>query len=156
MHLWAIPVCPFTGSQGEELSTSLSTSPPQEAVESNEVAPQPPFLQTRQIQNPQPLLTVHAFQLFHQLNCPPLDVFEYLWSFLNCGAQNCPQCSRWGCTNAEYSRITTAFDQLIMLCLMHADNVDYVSELSLLACSQRSLFSPCKSMMLCNWTEILP
>jgi len=34
---------PITGSQGEELSASLSTSPPQEAAESNEAAAQPPL-----------------------------------------------------------------------------------------------------------------
>ncbi|KAM7129641.1 uncharacterized protein J5F26_011052 isoform 1-T1 [Ciconia maguari] len=42
--------CPWI--QGEEISTSLSTSPPQEAVESNEVALQSLFLQTRQTQSP--------------------------------------------------------------------------------------------------------
>ena len=66
ISLWSVgvscPVCvpsqlPVTGSQGEELSTSLSTSPPQEAVGSNGVAPQPPSLQTKQAQSPQPLLT---------------------------------------------------------------------------------------------------
>lgn len=39
---------PFTGHQGEKLSTSLCPSPPQEAAESNEITPQLPFLQTRQ------------------------------------------------------------------------------------------------------------
>jgi len=42
---------PVTGSQGEELSTPLSPSPPQEAVGSKEVTPQPPSLQTRQTQS---------------------------------------------------------------------------------------------------------
>lgn len=46
MQLSTIPTHPITGSQGEEIITSLSTSPPQEAVESNEIAPQPPFIQT--------------------------------------------------------------------------------------------------------------
>ena len=40
-------------------------------------------------------------------------------SFLNCGAQNCTQASRWGRTNAEYSGMITSFDRLVMLCLMH-------------------------------------
>ncbi|KAK4830133.1 hypothetical protein QYF61_008560 [Mycteria americana] len=78
VQLRAIPTCPVTGSQGEEISTSLSMSPPQEAAESNEVAPQPPFLQIRQAQSPQPLLIGHSFQPFHQLCCLPLDTFEYL------------------------------------------------------------------------------
>ncbi|KAK4816662.1 hypothetical protein QYF61_019898, partial [Mycteria americana] len=49
-----------------------------EAVESNEVTPQPPFLQTRQAQSPQPLLIGHSFQPFHQLWCPPLHAFKDL------------------------------------------------------------------------------
>jgi len=51
VRLSATPMRPVPGSQGEELSPSLCTSPPQEAAESNEVAPQPPFLQTRQTQS---------------------------------------------------------------------------------------------------------
>jgi len=47
-QLETIPTHHVTGSQGEGISTSLSTSSPLEAVKSNEVAPQPPFLQTRQ------------------------------------------------------------------------------------------------------------
>ncbi|KAK4815415.1 hypothetical protein QYF61_001403 [Mycteria americana] len=74
----AIPTSLITGYQGEELSTSLSSSPPQKAVESNEVTPQPPFLPTRQAQSARPLLTGHAFQPFHQLCCPPLDAFKDL------------------------------------------------------------------------------
>jgi len=34
MQVGTIPTCPITGSQGEDLSTSLSTSSPQEAAES--------------------------------------------------------------------------------------------------------------------------
>lgn len=34
--------CPVRGSQGEELSTLFSTSPPQEAIKNNQVTPQPP------------------------------------------------------------------------------------------------------------------
>jgi len=36
-QLWTIPTRPIAGSQGEELSTSPSACPPQEAVESNDV-----------------------------------------------------------------------------------------------------------------------
>jgi len=35
IQLWAIPTCPRTEYWGEELSTSLSTSLPQEAVVTN-------------------------------------------------------------------------------------------------------------------------
>ncbi|KAK4811354.1 LOW QUALITY PROTEIN: hypothetical protein QYF61_027583 [Mycteria americana] len=48
------------------------------AVESNEVNPQPPFLQNKQAKSPQLLLIGHAFQPFHQLCCPPLDAFKDL------------------------------------------------------------------------------
>lgn len=34
---------PDIGYQGEEMGTSLSTSPPQEAIEKTEVRPQPTF-----------------------------------------------------------------------------------------------------------------
>jgi len=71
-------MCPIAGYQGEEISTSLSMSPPQEAVDSNEVTPQPPLLQTRQAQSPQLLHIAHAFQAFHQPCCPSLDVFKDL------------------------------------------------------------------------------
>ena len=47
-----IPMHPLSGYQGEELSTSLSTSIPQEAVESNEVTPQPALLQNSYAQSP--------------------------------------------------------------------------------------------------------
>ena len=77
-QLWTIPTRPNTGSPGEEISTSLSLSAPQEAVESNEVTPQPPALQTRQTQCPQLLFIRHAFQPFHQLCCHPLDAFKDL------------------------------------------------------------------------------
>lgn len=45
--LYAVPSCSIGGYQGEETSISLSTSPPQEAAESNEVTSEPSFLQTR-------------------------------------------------------------------------------------------------------------
>jgi len=70
------PFPPGTGHQGAELSTSLSTSPPQEAAESREVAPQPPALQTRQTQSPQPLLREHTCQPLPQLWGPPQDAFK--------------------------------------------------------------------------------
>lgn len=38
---------------------------------------------------------------------------------LCCEAKNCTQCSRWGCTNAEYTGTITYFGWLAILCLMH-------------------------------------
>lgn len=63
--------------QAEEFSTSLSTSLLQEAA-GNEVSSQPPLLEISQTQIPQPLLTGHVFQHFHQLGCPSLDAFKCL------------------------------------------------------------------------------
>lgn len=37
VQLGSIPTCPGTGYQVEELSSSLSTSPPQEALENDEL-----------------------------------------------------------------------------------------------------------------------
>ena len=76
MQLWTVSRCPITESQGEELSTSLSTSPPWETVESSDVAPRPPALQMRRTQSSQLLLAGHALQPCHRLCCPPLGTFE--------------------------------------------------------------------------------
>lgn len=43
------PTCPILRSQGEEMGIALPISPAQEAVESNEVTLQSPFLQTKQV-----------------------------------------------------------------------------------------------------------
>lgn len=67
MQLYNFPTCLTPRSQGGELSTSVYTSPSQEAVGSSEVAPQTPSLKTRQAQSPQPLLTVRDFQPLLQL-----------------------------------------------------------------------------------------
>ena len=45
-QIWTVPMCPVTGYQGEEISTSFSTPLSQEVVESKEFTPQSPFLQT--------------------------------------------------------------------------------------------------------------
>lgn len=54
----------------------------------------------------QSLLTLHVYQLHHQLCCFPLFLL-FLWtlsgtliSFLYSGGQNCTHYSRWGCTSA--------------------------------------------------------
>lgn len=73
-----------TGSQRQELSTSLSTFP-QEAGESNEVIPQPPFLWTGQTRSPQQLLTGHSLLCFVALLQTHSKTFT---PFLNCGARS--------------------------------------------------------------------
>ena len=108
VQLRTIPTRPVTGSQGEELSTSLCMSPPQEAAGSNEVAPHPPFLQTRQAQSPQLLLIAHASQTFHQLCCPPLDTFKDLHIFLKL----------WGPELHTELKV-----RLVILCLTHPKTI---------------------------------
>ncbi|KAK4828356.1 hypothetical protein QYF61_026017 [Mycteria americana] len=47
-------------------------------VESNKVSPQPPFLQAKQSQLPQPLLRRLLLQTLHQLCCPSLHTLQHL------------------------------------------------------------------------------
>ncbi|KAK4810666.1 hypothetical protein QYF61_007466 [Mycteria americana] len=55
-QLEAISSRPITSYLGEETDTHLSTTSFQVVVESNKVSPQPPLLQAKQPQFPQPLL----------------------------------------------------------------------------------------------------
>ncbi|KAK4827938.1 hypothetical protein QYF61_022553 [Mycteria americana] len=55
-QLEAISSCPITCYLGEETDPHLSTTSFQVVVESDKVSPQPPFLQAKQSQLPQPLL----------------------------------------------------------------------------------------------------
>ncbi|KAK4807052.1 hypothetical protein QYF61_018393 [Mycteria americana] len=55
-QLEAISSCPITCYLGEETDPHLTTTSFQVVVESDEVSPQPPFLQAKQSQLPQPLL----------------------------------------------------------------------------------------------------
>ncbi|KAK4825477.1 LOW QUALITY PROTEIN: hypothetical protein QYF61_027632 [Mycteria americana] len=63
---------------GEETDPHLSTTSFQVVVETNKVSPQPPFLQTKQPQFPQPLLIRLVLQTLHQLRCPSLDTLQHL------------------------------------------------------------------------------
>ncbi|KAK4828787.1 hypothetical protein QYF61_000844 [Mycteria americana] len=73
VQLEAISSCPITCYLGEETDPHLSTTSFQVVVESNKVSPQPPFLQAKQSQLPQPLLIGLLLQTLHQLRCPSLD-----------------------------------------------------------------------------------
>ncbi|KAK4827068.1 hypothetical protein QYF61_013709 [Mycteria americana] len=77
-QLEAISSCPITCYLGEETDPHLSTTSFQVAVESDEVSPQPPFLQAKQSQLPQPLLIRLLLQTLHQLRCPSLYALQYL------------------------------------------------------------------------------
>ncbi|KAK4823617.1 hypothetical protein QYF61_004220 [Mycteria americana] len=75
---WPISSCPMACYVGEETDPHLSTTSFQVVVESDKVSPQPPFLQARQPQFPQPLLIRLVLQTLHQLRCPSLDTLQHL------------------------------------------------------------------------------
>ncbi|KAK4817894.1 hypothetical protein QYF61_002063 [Mycteria americana] len=76
--LEAISSHPITSYLGKETDTHLSTTSFQVVVECNKVSPQPPFLQAKQPQFPQPLLIRLLLQTLHQLCCPSLDTLQHL------------------------------------------------------------------------------
>ncbi|KAK4824371.1 hypothetical protein QYF61_014031 [Mycteria americana] len=78
MQLEAISSCPITSYLGEETDPHLSTTSFQVTVESDKVSPQPPLLQTKQSQFPQPLLIRLLLQTLHQLCCSSLDTLQHL------------------------------------------------------------------------------
>ena len=67
---------------GEEAKPLLITTSLQEAVECNKVSSEPPLLQTKLSQLPQPVLIRLVLQTPPQLCCPPLDMFQASMSFL--------------------------------------------------------------------------
>ncbi|KAK4817034.1 hypothetical protein QYF61_026040 [Mycteria americana] len=77
-QLEAISSCPMACYLGEETDPHLSTTSFQVVVESDKVSPQPPFLQAKQPQLPQPLLIRLLLQILHQLRCPSLDTLQHL------------------------------------------------------------------------------
>ncbi|KAK4815341.1 hypothetical protein QYF61_000173 [Mycteria americana] len=78
VQLETISSCPITCYLGEETDTHLATTSFQVVVESDKVSPQPPFLQAKQPQLPQPLLIRLLLQTLHQLRCPSLDTLQPL------------------------------------------------------------------------------
>ncbi|KAK4818248.1 hypothetical protein QYF61_009423 [Mycteria americana] len=78
VQLETISSCPITCYLGEETDPHLSTTSFQVVVESNKVSPQPPFLQAKQSQLPQPLLIRLLLQTLHQLHCPSLHTLQHL------------------------------------------------------------------------------
>ncbi|KAK4827417.1 hypothetical protein QYF61_017847 [Mycteria americana] len=78
VQLEAISSWSITSYLGEETDPHLSTTSPQVVVESDKVSPQPPFLQAKQPQFPQPLLIRLVLQTLHQLRCPSLDTLQPL------------------------------------------------------------------------------
>ncbi|KAK4826066.1 hypothetical protein QYF61_005025 [Mycteria americana] len=77
-QLEAISSCLIACYVGEETNSHLATTSFQVVVESDKVSPQPPFLQAKQPQFPQPLLIRLLLQTLHQLHCPSLDSLQHL------------------------------------------------------------------------------
>ena len=81
-QLEAIPSCPVTCSLVQETHPPLSAPSFQGVVEGDEVSPQPPLLQTKPPQFPQPLPIRPVLQTLHQLRCPSLDTARVIqWPF---------------------------------------------------------------------------
>ncbi|KAK4814935.1 hypothetical protein QYF61_006290 [Mycteria americana] len=78
VQLEAISSCPMACYLGEETDPRLATTSFQAVVESDEVSPQPPFLQAEQPQVPQPLPISLVLQTLPQLRCPSLDTLQPL------------------------------------------------------------------------------
>ena len=72
------PVCCL----GAEAKPLLITASFQEVVKCSEVSPEPPLLQTKQSQLPQPLLLRFVLQTPHQFCCYSLGMFQGLNIFL--------------------------------------------------------------------------
>ena len=70
MQLEAISPCPIACYLGEEIDTHLTTTSFQVVVESDKVSSQPPLLETKQFQFPQPLLIRLVPYTLHELCCP--------------------------------------------------------------------------------------
>ncbi|KAK4813607.1 LOW QUALITY PROTEIN: hypothetical protein QYF61_011953, partial [Mycteria americana] len=74
----AVSCCFMACYLGEETDPHLATTSFQVAVESNKVSPQPPLLQAKQPQFPQPPPIRLVLQTLHQLRCPSLDTLQHL------------------------------------------------------------------------------
>ncbi|KAK4832707.1 hypothetical protein QYF61_025168, partial [Mycteria americana] len=77
-QLEAISSRPIACYLGEETDPHLTTTSFQVVVERDKVSPQPPFLQAKQPQFPQPLLIRLLLQTLHQLRCCSLDTLQHL------------------------------------------------------------------------------
>ncbi|KAF4789352.1 hypothetical protein TURU_152047 [Turdus rufiventris] len=109
---------PVTCYLGEEMDPCLAVSSFQ-AVQSDKIPPEPPFLQAKYPQLPQPLLTGLVLQTLLQLHCPSLGTFQHL----NVLAMSGPKLSSgFGCSHssAEYRMTITALNLLTTIFLIRA------------------------------------
>jgi len=78
MQLEAISSHPITSYLGEETNTHLTTTSFQAVVENTKGSPQPPLLQAKKPQLPQPLLIRLVLQSLHHPCCSSLDTLQHL------------------------------------------------------------------------------
>ena len=109
VQLCAILLCPGIGTR-EQSPAPSSTLSLLRKLQSNKVASLSPDLLTGLPKCDWPPFTGHAFS-------PVTSFVALLWmlsstltSFLYCGAKNCTQYSRVGCTNPSYSRGITSLN----------------------------------------------
>ena len=114
---------------GEEVNPLLTTTSLQVVIQSNEVTPEPPSVQTGQSQFPQLLLIRLVLQIPHQLSCPSLDTCQGLDVFLAVRAQNWTQYSRCGLTSAEYRGTITSL--LLLATLFLSDYIHQCSDMTM-------------------------
>ncbi|KAJ7415938.1 hypothetical protein WISP_75203 [Willisornis vidua] len=76
-QLKTLPSCPTAGHLGEETNPCLAPASFQGVVGRNEDSPEPPLLQAKHPQLPQPFLTGPVLQSLHQ-SCPSLDPLQHL------------------------------------------------------------------------------
>ncbi|KAK4825790.1 hypothetical protein QYF61_002374 [Mycteria americana] len=101
--------------------THLATTSFKVAVETHKVSPQPLFLQTKQPQFLQPLVTGLVLQTLHQLCCPSLDTLQHLnGSLVVRGPKLNTVLGGCGLTSAEYRGTITALLLLATLFLIQA------------------------------------
>jgi len=110
---------------GEEANPLLITTSLQEAVECNEVSPEPPFNQAEQSQLPQPFLVRLVLQTPYQFHCPSLGTFQGLNVFLvvrgpkrntRLKTRFLAGISQQDCINAALSRCGVAKDVPVCCC----------------------------------------
>lgn len=126
VQLCVILLCPNIGTreQSPELSFTL---PLLRKLQSNKVASLSPDLLTGLPKCAWLLFTGHGFSSITSFVSLLWMLSSTLTSlFLYCGAKNCTQYSRLGCTNPNYSRGITSLNSWVC-CLLHPEHISQVT-----------------------------
>lgn len=111
-------LCPATGHQREEVNTFPSSVPLKEAVDFDELPPQPFLLRAEQTKWPQLILISLVLKAFHHLGHPPLDTLLIVWCPSYTEASKTAT-STWGQAAPAHCRTIKSLQQQAMLCLRH-------------------------------------